>query len=143
MKLKRTGKILSSKSVCLLKASSSVANIDEWKWKLSLLSRNEQDQEIVSRDKKDRRDYEQISYLANRMGLYRCSIIMSLYFFNMLIICQHSVRTSILYICYIFSETYGKVMVVSKVPLPNYRPDLDDKRPQREVLTSRRFKKTF
>lgn len=84
------------------KASSSVANIDEWKWKLSLLSRNEQDQEIVSRDKKDRRDYEQISNLANRMGLY--------------------------------SEIYGKVMVVSKVPLPNYRPDLDDKRPQREVV---------
>lgn len=34
-------------------------------------------------------------------------------------------------------------MVVSKVPLPNYRPDLDDKRPQREVLTSRSFSKTF
>ncbi|GMN59197.1 hypothetical protein TIFTF001_028289 [Ficus carica] len=29
---------------------------------------------------------------------------------------------------------YGKVMVASKVPLPNYRPDLDDKRPQREVV---------
>jgi hypothetical protein len=28
---------------------------------------------------------------------------------------------------------YGKVIVASKVPLPNYRPDLDDKRPQREV----------
>lgn len=83
------------------KASSTVANIDEWKWKLSLLLRNEQDQEIVSRDKRDRRDYEQISNLAKRMGLY--------------------------------SEIYGKVVVASKVPLPNYRPDLDDKRPQREV----------
>ncbi|XP_057980830.1 DExH-box ATP-dependent RNA helicase DExH3 [Malania oleifera] len=83
-------------------ASSSVANIDEWKWKLSLLLRNEHDQEIVSRDKRDRRDYEQISNLANRMGLY--------------------------------SEMYGKVVVASKVPLPNYRPDLDDKRPQREVV---------
>lgn len=31
------------------------------------------------------------------------------------------------------SEIYGKVVVASKVPLPNYRPDLDDKRPQREV----------
>lgn len=31
------------------------------------------------------------------------------------------------------SELYGKVIVASKVPLPNYRPDLDDKRPQREV----------
>ncbi|KAK8483652.1 hypothetical protein V6N11_046086 [Hibiscus sabdariffa] len=84
------------------KASSSVANIDEWKWKLSMLLRNENDQEIVSRDKRDRRDYEQISNLAKRMGLY--------------------------------SEMYGKVVVASKVPLPNYRPDLDDKRPQREVV---------
>nr|GMD40247.1 DExH-box ATP-dependent RNA helicase DExH3 [Ipomoea batatas] len=32
------------------------------------------------------------------------------------------------------SEIYGKVVVISKVPLPNYRPDLDDKRPQREVV---------
>ncbi|KAK4406508.1 DExH-box ATP-dependent RNA helicase DExH3 [Sesamum angolense] len=31
-------------------------------------------------------------------------------------------------------EIYGKVVVASKVPLPNYRPDLDDKRPQREVV---------
>ncbi|XP_062091649.1 DExH-box ATP-dependent RNA helicase DExH3 [Humulus lupulus] len=83
-------------------ASSSVANIDEWKWKLSLLLRNEKEQEIVSKDKRDRRDYEQISNLAKRMGLY--------------------------------SELYGKVVVASKVPLPNYRPDLDDKRPQREVV---------
>lgn len=83
-------------------ASSSVANIDEWKWKLSMLLRNETEQEIVSRDKRDRRDYEQISNLARRMGLY--------------------------------SEIYGRVVVASKVPLPNYRPDLDDKRPQREVV---------
>lgn len=82
-------------------ASSSVANIDEWKWKLSLLSRNEKDQEIISRDSRDKRDFEQISNLAKKMGLY-CSM-------------------------------YGKVVVASKVPLPNYRPDLDDKRPQREV----------
>lgn len=83
-------------------ASSSVANIDEWKWKLGMLLRNEKDQEIVSRDKRDRRDFEQISNLAKRMGLY--------------------------------CEIYGKVVVASKVPLPNYRPDLDDKRPQREVV---------
>ncbi|KAK1374158.1 RNA helicase [Heracleum sosnowskyi] len=83
-------------------ASSSVANIDEWKWKLSLLLRNEKDVEIISRDKRDRRDYEQICNLAKRMGLY--------------------------------CELYGKVVVASKVPLPNYRPDLDDKRPQREVV---------
>lgn len=84
------------------KPSSSVANIDEWRWKLSLLLRNTDEQEVVSRDKRDRRDYEQISNLAKRMGLY--------------------------------SEIYGKVVVASKVPLPNYRPDLDDKRPQREVV---------
>lgn len=83
-------------------ASSTVANVDEWKWKLSMLLRNEKDQEIVSRDKRDRRDYEQIANLAKRMGLY--------------------------------SELFGKVVVASKVPLPNYRPDLDDKRPQREVV---------
>ncbi|XP_074566103.1 DExH-box ATP-dependent RNA helicase DExH3-like isoform X1 [Curcuma longa] len=82
--------------------SSSVANIDEWRWKLSLLLRNPEEQEIVSRDKRDRRDYEQISNIAKIMGLY--------------------------------SELYGKVVVASKVPLPNYRPDLDDKRPQREVV---------
>lgn len=54
-----------------MQASSSVANIDEWKWKLSLLLRNEKEEEIISRDKRDRRDYEQISNLAKRMGLYR------------------------------------------------------------------------
>ncbi|KAJ7982481.1 putative ATP-dependent RNA helicase [Quillaja saponaria] len=67
-----------------------------------MLLQSEKDQEIVSRDRKDRRDYEQISNLAKRMGIY--------------------------------SEMYGKVVVASKVPLPNYRPDLDDKRPQREVV---------
>ncbi|KAL8267605.1 hypothetical protein R6Q59_004949 [Mikania micrantha] len=34
------------------------------------------------------------------------------------------------------SRLYAKVVVVSKVPLPNYRFDLDDKRPQREVILS-------
>lgn len=32
------------------------------------------------------------------------------------------------------SRQYARVVVFSKVPLPNYRPDLDDKRPQREVF---------
>ncbi|ONM09236.1 DEA(D/H)-box RNA helicase family protein [Zea mays] len=82
--------------------SSSVANIDEWRWKLSMLQRNAEEQEIISRDRRDRRDYDQIANLAKRMGLY--------------------------------SEMYGRVVVASKVPLPNYRPDLDDKRPQREVV---------
>lgn len=33
------------------------------------------------------------------------------------------------------SHLYAKVVVVSKVPLPNYRFDLDDRRPQREVCS--------
>ncbi|KAB5524458.1 hypothetical protein DKX38_022207 [Salix brachista] len=32
------------------------------------------------------------------------------------------------------SRQYSRIVVFSKVPLPNYRPDLDDKRPQREVI---------
>ncbi|GMQ11438.1 hypothetical protein CsSME_00054076 [Camellia sinensis var. sinensis] len=34
----------------------------------------------------------------------------------------------------LYSRQYSKVIVISKVPLPNYRSDLDDKRPQREVV---------
>ncbi|KAK6241891.1 Helicase [Theobroma cacao] len=79
----------------------SYANIDEWKRKLAILLRNDEKQELVSREKKDRRDFEQIAALASRMGLY--------------------------------SHLYSKVAVFSKVPLPNYRFDLDDKCPQREV----------
>ncbi|XP_024023595.1 DExH-box ATP-dependent RNA helicase DExH3 isoform X1 [Morus notabilis] len=81
---------------------STLDNIEEWRWKLTMLMRNENEQELVSREKKDRRDFDQISALATRMGLY--------------------------------SRQYAKVVVFSKVPLPNYRPDLDDKRPQREVI---------
>nr|DAD35473.1 TPA_asm: hypothetical protein HUJ06_006113 [Nelumbo nucifera] len=82
--------------------SSTLDNIDEWKWKLTMLVRNKDEQELVSREKKDRRDFEQLSALATRMSLY----------------CRQ----------------YEKVVVFSKVPLPNYRSDLDDKRPQREVI---------
>uniref|UniRef100_A0A1D1YGD6 RNA helicase n=1 Tax=Anthurium amnicola TaxID=1678845 RepID=A0A1D1YGD6_9ARAE len=83
------------------KGSCTLDNVDEWKWKLSMLLRNKDEQEVVSRERKDRRDYEQLATLASRMGLY--------------------------------SRQYAKVVVFSKVPLPNYRSDLDDKRPQREV----------
>ncbi|XP_021591951.1 DExH-box ATP-dependent RNA helicase DExH5, mitochondrial isoform X2 [Manihot esculenta] len=76
-------------------------NMEEWRRKLIMLLRDKEKQELVSREKKDRRDFEQIATLASRMGLY--------------------------------SHLYVKVVVVSKVPLPNYRFDLDDKRPQREV----------
>eukprot|EP00268_Persea_americana_P060367 TRINITY_DN7508_c0_g2_i2.p1 TRINITY_DN7508_c0_g2~~TRINITY_DN7508_c0_g2_i2.p1 ORF type:complete len:1202 (-),score=258.97 TRINITY_DN7508_c0_g2_i2:563-4168(-) len=91
----------SSSSSSSQKSASTLENIDEWKWKLSMLVRNKNEQEIISREKKDRRDYEQLAAVATRMGLY--------------------------------SRQYAKVVVVSKAPLPNYRSDLDDKRPQREV----------
>lgn len=82
--------------------ASAPDTIDEWKWKFTMLLRNKDKQELVSREKKDRRDFEQIAILASRMGLY--------------------------------SHLYVKVVVFSKVPLPNYRFDLDDRRPQREVI---------
>ncbi|XP_062117008.1 DExH-box ATP-dependent RNA helicase DExH3-like [Humulus lupulus] len=81
---------------------STLDNIDEWSWKLTMLLRNEEEQEVISREKKDRRDFDQLSALAARMGLY--------------------------------SRQYNKVVVFSKAPLPNYRSDLDTKRPQREVI---------
>ncbi|GER44447.1 ATP-dependent RNA helicase [Striga asiatica] len=77
-------------------------NVVAWKWKLNTLLGNPEKQELVSREKKDRRDFDQIASLAARMGLY--------------------------------SHLYARVVVVSKVPLPNYRFDLDDKRPLREVI---------
>ncbi|GMH17063.1 hypothetical protein Nepgr_018904 [Nepenthes gracilis] len=82
--------------------ASTLGNMDEWKWKFTMLLRNKAEQEVVSREKKDRRDFDQLSALATRMGLYSCQ--------------------------------YSKVVVFSKVALPNYRSDLDDKRPQREVI---------
>lgn len=36
-----------------------------------MLLRNENEQEVASREKKDRRDFDQLSALATRMGLYR------------------------------------------------------------------------
>ncbi|XVE53139.1 hypothetical protein DITRI_Ditri02bG0180200 [Diplodiscus trichospermus] len=83
------------------KGAIDEANIDEWKRKLAMLLHDDGKQELVLREKKDRRDFDQIAALASRMGLY--------------------------------SHLYSKVAVFSKLPLPNYRFDLDDKRPQREV----------
>ncbi|KAJ4848988.1 hypothetical protein Tsubulata_018727 [Turnera subulata] len=76
-------------------------NVDEWKRKLNMLLRDKGKQELVSREKKDRRDFDRIAALAAQLGLY--------------------------------SHSYGKAVVFSKVPLPNYRFDLDEKRPLREV----------
>ncbi|KAL9453325.1 hypothetical protein AB3S75_009013 [Citrus x aurantiifolia] len=82
--------------------SSPYDNVEDWKQKLTLLLYDKEKQELISREKKDRCDFEQISALASSMGLY--------------------------------SHLYAKVVVFSKVPLPNYRFDLDDRRPQREVI---------
>jgi ATP-dependent RNA helicase DHX36 len=82
--------------------SSTLENIEDWKWKLTMLIRNKEEQEVTSIERKDRRDFEQLSALATRMGLH--------------------------------SRQYTKVVVVSKSPLPNYRSDLDLKRPLREVV---------
>lgn len=82
---------------------STLENIDSWRWKLTMLLRNKDQQEVVSNEKKDRRDFLQLETLATRMGLY--------------------------------SRQYARVVVFSKAPLPNYRPDLDDKRPLRGNLT--------
>ncbi|KAL8188607.1 hypothetical protein R6Q57_029895 [Mikania cordata] len=84
--------------------ASTFDNIKEWQQKFVTLIRKKDEQELVSRERKDRRDFDQLSALATRMGLH--------------------------------SRQYSKVVVFSKVQLPNYRPDLDDKRPQREVVIS-------
>lgn len=51
--------------------ASTLDNIEEWRRELTLFMRNEDQQEIVSRDRKDRRDFEHLSALATRMGLHR------------------------------------------------------------------------
>ncbi|KAH0850735.1 hypothetical protein HID58_024106 [Brassica napus] len=77
------------------------ANLGEWRRNLSMLLRDPVKQEVISREKKDRRDFDKLAALATSLGLY--------------------------------SQAYAKVVVFSKIPLPNYRFDLDDKRPLREV----------
>lgn len=74
---------------------------ERWKWRLTQFLRDGKQQEMVSNDKKDRRDYDHIKSLVKQMGLH--------------------------------VQLYAKVLVISKVPLPNYRPDLDERRPQRLV----------
>lgn len=77
-------------------------DMDGWRWRLNRFLQRDGEQEIVTKEKKDRRDYEHIQPLIKQMGLH----------------CQ----------------LYSKVLVISKIPLPNYRPDLDDRRPQRQVM---------
>lgn len=46
-------------------------NIEKWKDKLKMLLHNQNEQEVVSREKKDRRDFDQIAAMASQLGLYR------------------------------------------------------------------------
>ena len=96
-----------------------------------MLLRNKEEQEMVSRERKDRRDFEQLTALATRMGLYRY-LSLFLQFVAFIWFCVFQPLYVIYVIC-LCSHQYSKVVVFSKVPLPNYRSDLDDKRPQREV----------
>lgn len=51
--------------------TSTHDNVDEWKWKLSMFLRNGDEHELVSRERKDRRDFDHLSAMATRMGLFR------------------------------------------------------------------------
>lgn len=57
--------------ILLIQGASPSDNIDVWKRKLTMLLSDNKKQELVSREKKDRRDFENIAALASRMGLYR------------------------------------------------------------------------
>ncbi|KAI5065119.1 hypothetical protein GOP47_0019814 [Adiantum capillus-veneris] len=81
--------------------SSTAANVNEWRAKLAAFVQNPKKQELISTNKKDRRDYKHLSQLASQLGLH--------------------------------SQNYGRVVAFSKVPLANYRADLDFKRPVRKV----------
>lgn len=96
-----------------------------------MLSRDKDKQELISREKKDRCDIDRIAALASRMGLYRYEkFVLSLVRIAKWLVTLESLIDNIL-----GSHLYSKVVVVSKVPLPNYRFDLDDRRPQREVFS--------
>ncbi|GAB4828826.1 hypothetical protein Ancab_018487 [Ancistrocladus abbreviatus] len=58
-------------SVYPVGSATTADNVDQWRWKLSMLLRDKDKQELVSRDKKDRHDFEQIAMVASKMGLYR------------------------------------------------------------------------
>ncbi|KAG6543957.1 hypothetical protein Mapa_014581 [Marchantia paleacea] len=84
-------------------------DVDSWRRRLNRLLVSDH-HELISRDKKDRRDFAHLGPLLNNLGLY--------------------------------GQMYAKTVVFSKHPLPNYRPDLDEKRPQRLVSFSPHVKET-
>ncbi|KAL2653940.1 hypothetical protein R1flu_022068 [Riccia fluitans] len=76
-------------------------SVESWRRRLRRLMAGDQ-QELISKDKKDRREFCHLGPLLKSLGLH--------------------------------GQMYAKTIVISKHPLPNYRPDLDDRRPQRVVV---------
>jgi len=56
--------------------------MNEWKRKLTMLLNDKSKQEVISREKKDRRDFDDIAVLATRMGLYRCVLYYLIWILN-------------------------------------------------------------
>lgn len=50
---------------------STLHNVDEWRRKLGMLLRSNDEFEIISKERKDRRDFKELSQLAISMGLHR------------------------------------------------------------------------
>ncbi|XP_060958521.1 uncharacterized protein LOC133030194 isoform X1 [Cannabis sativa] len=46
-------------------------SVEQWKRNLTILLRDKDKQELISKEKKDRRNFEKISALASKVGLYR------------------------------------------------------------------------
>lgn len=55
----------------VLQAAFHSTNLDEWTRNLSMLLRDSVKQEVISREKKDRRDFDKLAALATSLGLYR------------------------------------------------------------------------
>lgn len=49
----------------------AAANVNEWRAKLIAFVQNPKKHEIISIDRKDRRDYRSLSQLASQLGLHR------------------------------------------------------------------------
>ncbi|KAL2652355.1 hypothetical protein R1flu_020483 [Riccia fluitans] len=83
-------------------------SVENWRRRLRSLVAGDQ-QELISKDKTDRREFPHLGPLLKSFGLH--------------------------------GQVYTKTIVISKHPLPNYRPDLDEKRPQRVVVISPQVRK--
>jgi ATP-dependent RNA helicase DHX36 len=47
------------------------ADLDDWNKRFSMLLKDSLKQEVISREKKDRRDFDKLAALATTLGLYR------------------------------------------------------------------------